>query len=111
MSYFDPQHEDTGVEIPTRRTADDGKPIKRKTIDFGTLPAGGTAQVGHGISNLFEVLDLRGTASNGTGGFMSLPNGGADPISLRIDGSDLIMESAGDYSAYSGKVIVEYTTN
>lgn len=44
----------------------DGKPIYKKTINFGALPNATVKDVAHGISNLGEVVKLEGLIKNNT---------------------------------------------
>ncbi len=49
-------------EVDTGYDWVDGKPIYKKSINFGTLPNATTKNVAHGISTIDKILDMFGCA-------------------------------------------------
>lgn len=52
------------TEQDTGFTWVNGYSIYKKTIHFGSLPSGGTRSVNHNISNMAQLIEISGIASN-----------------------------------------------
>lgn len=55
------------TEVDTGYTWTDGSPIYKKTIDFGALPNNGNKYVPHGITNLGQMVEIKGVGIQTTG--------------------------------------------
>lgn len=90
----------------------DGKPLYKKTINFGALPNSTTKGVAHNIQNLKRVVKLEGFAGS------SLHNGGitlphstdTNPIALYIDNTDVRVLTLIDDSVYTESYVYIYYT-
>lgn len=91
----------------------DGKPIYRKTIDFGTLPNNTTKTVNHGISNLNKVIDFTMWAFDGTY-HLVLPYTSSGNLGLQtemwVEASGIKVKTAMDGSNYSESYVTLYYT-
>lgn len=94
-----------------------GENLYRKIINFGNLPNATTKNVNHGITNLKDVVDLKGSFKN-NGIRFSVPYVYPDTslieywITFTETSDTQIGIIAGiDRSEYSGYVIIEYTKN
>lgn len=100
------------VEVDTGQKWLDGKTIYRKVIDIGALPNATTKNVAHSIVTLDSVVRVSGVAVNATPARIPLPyvtqtlNQG---ISVGVDNTNVTLVTGIDYSAYTGKVVLEYT--
>lgn len=92
----------------------DGKPLYRKTIDFGALPNATTKSVAHGLSN-FRVRNFYGVAVNpSTNITFYLPtlSGNASAfVTVHIDSANVIVNAMStNRSAFTECYItIEYT--
>lgn len=93
----------------------DGSPVYRRVVFLGTLPNAVVKTVPHGINRIKDVLRCGGFAKDSaTQGFINLPHikltGIGDCLSIEVI-KDLIYLSTttGNYSAYTGHAILEYT--
>jgi len=81
----------------------DGKPIYKKTINFGQLPNATSKRVNPAISNLNRVVDMRAMA-RGQGINTPLPyagaQGGANQIEMFLDSTGEIMIATGDDKSF-----------
>lgn len=89
-----------------------GKPVYVKVIDFGSLPNSTYKEVAHGVSNFQKGVQAYGEASglviptnNFSGGMAS----GSGTVSIRLDGSGVVIATNFDASAYSARVTIKYT--
>ena len=94
----------------------DGSALYEKTVDIGALPNNTNKLVAHGISNLNEIIEMKGFARNTSGGtytFLPLPYATqitAQIIALSaIDKTNVRITTGNDRSAYSGYVTLRYT--
>ena len=62
-------------EVKTSATWIDGKPIYKKTIDFGVLPNNNNKKVPHGISNLGRIIRIEQSIDNNGSGFLEISSG------------------------------------
>ena len=63
------------TEQKTPFTWIDGKPIYKKTIDFGALPNATNKQVYHNISNLDRIIRVEQSIDNDGTGFLEISSG------------------------------------
>lgn len=103
------------AEVNTGKTWIDGKPIYRKSYAVAAFPNKGFVNVPLNISNLGQVVDYYGIASDGTN-TIRVPyysvDGDLYGIQISIsNNSTLVLKTneSGDRSGYSGTVTVEYT--
>lgn len=91
-------------ETLTGGTWIDGKPIYKKTINFGQLPNNTQKRVAHGILNLGEVIILSATTSNGTY-WLNLPhvnpNSIGQSIAIEADASNINITTGSDRRNYT----------
>lgn len=92
----------------------DGKPIYRKTFNFGALPNNGFKNINHDISNIDIFTSIRGIANRPASGgtnFSSIPIPYSSNNFVEIYATDTILEihTSSDRSAYNGYVTLEYT--
>ena len=91
----------------------DGKPLYRKTINFGVLPNNTTKDVNHSISNLERVIALYGTTDNGTT-HLTIPYiatiGLNYSITLNCNKTSVTAVTGSDRTAYTNTyIVIEYT--
>ena len=60
-------------EVKTNATWIDGKPIYKKTIDFGALPNNAIKNIDHGVANIAQVVKIEGIISFGSGNWSPIP--------------------------------------
>lgn len=100
-------------EVKTNATWIDGKPIYKKTIDFGSLPNNSTKNVAHGISNLGDVIDIRGTAKSSWGTYqLPLVFSGSDVnyiTNVSVDATNISMSNSADRSGFTAYMTLWYT--
>lgn len=103
------------AEVNTGKTWIDGKPIYRKSYAVAAFPNKGFVNVPLNISNLGQVVDYYGIASDGTN-TIRVPyysvDGDLYGIQISIsNNSTLVLKTneSGNRSDYSGTVTVEYT--
>ena len=103
------------AEVNTGKTWIDGKPIYRKSYAVAAFPNKGFVNVPLNISNLGQVVDYYGIASNGTN-TIRVPyysvDGDLYGIQISIsNNSTLVLKTneSGNRSDFSGTVTVEYT--
>lgn len=92
-----------------------GKPLYRKVVEFGSLPASGVKTVAHGIANIDVFMPARGTAYRSTTGttinlpFVT-PTGIAPCVGIQYpDKNNILIEVGTDRSLFTGTVFMEYT--
>lgn len=91
-----------------------GKPIYQKTIDFGYLPNNTVKTVAHNISNLDWVVDAKGIAYNGSGGYRSIPilyntTYASYNTAFLVRLADIQLEVNNDMSAFYAYITIQYT--
>ena len=101
------------TERNTGRTWIDGKPIYRKTIDFGLLPSSSSKDVAHGITTLEKVIQLYGISDNGT---YQIPIPHTNTAGLNfsystfVDQTNVNITTGGaTHTAYYAYITIEYT--
>lgn len=93
----------------------DGKSIYRKVLSTGTLPNNGAREIATGISAMDRCTSLTGMAANSSGATVPMPhmdpNTPANSIRLYLttNGTIARITSGGNYSSYSGYIVMEYT--
>lgn len=91
----------------------DGSTLYEKTIDCGALPNNSTKTVNHNISNIKEVVDIKGVFGNGSTWFMinnANPSQLIAQIQVVIDTSHILITTAADLSQYNQTwVTIQYT--
>lgn len=96
-------------EVNTGATWIDGKPIYKKTVNFGQLPNATSKRVNPSISNLERVVDMRAMA-RGQGINTPLPyasaSGAANQIEMFLDSTGEIMIAAGDDKSFYSECYV-----
>lgn len=101
-------------EVATGGTWVDGKPIYKKTINFGALPNAANKAVAHGISNLNRVIRVEAIADYGTGNTkfpipFSSPAGLESSVALAIESSTIGIRTGNDRSGATAYVTIYYT--
>lgn len=101
-------------EAATGGTWVDGKPIYKKTINFGALPNAANKAVAHGISNLNRVIRVEAIADYGTGDTkfpipFSSPAGLESSVALTIESSTIGIRTGNDRSGATAYVTIYYT--
>ena len=100
-------HEKNEVKVGTWI---DGRPLYRKTIDFGYLSSGGEKAVKHNISNLDYITKIEGIAVSYTNTFplpyvyTSLIN----VIALYATREEVIVTQSNSRSSYHAYIYLEY---
>lgn len=90
----------------------DGKPLYKKTYNIASLANAGMVQIPFEISNLKEVVSIRGIATDGAN-FFTLPSyRGAVGTGIQIyadinNGISIVTEN--DRSSYHAYITIEYT--
>lgn len=96
-------------EVNTGATWIDGKPIYKKTVNFGQLPNATSKRVNPSISNLERIVDIRAMA-RGQGINTPLPyasaSGAANQIEMFLDSTGEIMIAAGDDKSFYSECYV-----
>lgn len=92
----------------------DGSDLFQKTIVFGYLPNNNVKAVAHNINNLGFVVDARGTAYNGSGGYRSIPilyntTYASYNTAFLVTTTDIQLETNNDMSAFYAYVTIQYT--
>lgn len=96
----------------------DGKPLYRKTIDFGALPNNTEKQVSTGLTGC-QIVKMYGTATYTSNNATQVPIPYVDCSNLansmtliaRDYGTKIGIKTAINYSAFSAEVVLEYTKN
>ena len=90
-----------------------GKPLFRRVIVFGNLPNANTSVNATGITDVEQMVEISGFATDNTGLFITMPRiaVGNTPQScdVRFDKGDLIVETFTDLSAFFAFIILVYT--
>ena len=92
----------------------DGKPIYRKTINFGSLPNATSKSVAHNISNMSMITNIRGVAFNpSTNTYLPLPyvtTTAAQCLQLYASTTNVTANTGFNLSIYTiTYIILEYT--
>ena len=94
----------------------DDSDVYEVVVPFNSGPNAAEIYVAHG-ANPATVISARGMLlDGGSGEWIALPHpgnnvGGAgndEPIHIKVDANRVYLASLGDYSSYSGHVIVEF---
>lgn len=90
-----------------------GKPIYKKTVNFGALPSSTTKAVNHGITGLTDIVKYEGVSTSGSGSYFPLPfarTGGTDSIELRFSNTQVsIITSSTNFTSFSAYITIYYT--
>lgn len=102
------------TETNTNFTWIDGKPIYKKTVNFGTLPNAGNKKVAHGISNMDYVVKYEGMITYaGDNTFRQIPHISpatiTDQVLIEIDPTDIAAYTGTDRSTFSAIITIYYT--
>lgn len=92
----------------------DGKPLYQKTVEFGTLPAGDSKAVAHGVANINLIVSCDGFAYNSSYTFIPLPSINVDSLDygaqLECDRTNITIKTKETWmNGYSGYVTIQYT--
>jgi hypothetical protein len=100
----------TTTEQLTLQTWTDDAPIYKKTVAIASLPNATGGNTAHGITGLDVLVDIKGVATNGTRR-LPLPyvHSGTDLIMMEVDGTNIVITTAADYSTWTGHVTLYYT--
>lgn len=93
-------------ETLTNKIWIDGKPIYRKVVDFGTLPNATSKNVAHNISNLSNVVNIKGWTKRADGTTFPLPYESGS----QINESMALFSNNTNISIYCGVNRTEFTT-
>ena len=102
-------------EVNTGFTWIDGKPIYKKTVNFGALPNATSKTVAHGISSLNWVINVESVGKRSDGVFCPtplVPPGGSalDRYGFfELDATNIVFYTGYNYSSTSAYVTIWYT--
>ena len=99
LGYYSTDEVNTGKKL-----GDDD--IYRKIFNIEALPNNETVSVPHGVTNLGQVVELRGIATGSSGGF---PFDYRNICYLGFTDVNIGITSSSNFSTYKGLVIFEYT--
>lgn len=74
-------------EVKTSATWIDGKPIYKKTINFGALPNATNKQVNHNISNIDRIIKVEQSIDNNGSGFLEISSGNSNNNTFNLYGT------------------------
>ena len=74
-------------EVKTNATWVNGKPIYKKTIDFGALPNATNKQVKHNIKNLDRIIKVEQSIDNNGSGFLEISSGNSNNNTFNLYGT------------------------
>lgn len=107
MSDFSTSEVNTGCKWT------DGKPIYKKTIDFGQLPNATGKSVATGITNLGQIVDLYGVATYANGVVLLLPYIGIPDttasISVNMNNANVTVTTGTDRRGATAYITILYT--
>lgn len=93
----------------------DGKPLYKKTIEFGALPNATTKRVDHNIANLRDIVSISGIAKDPNGNiYMPIPlsyAGGSVQYNtdVYVNATQIGISATEDRSRYTAYIVLEYT--
>lgn len=101
------------TEQKTDGTWIDGKPIYKKTIDFGYLPNDAVKSVAHNIANISQVIKIEGTAMSGTTA-IPLPIPASDSSAsgycqIAVSSTNIVVDNGNDRTSWYAYMTVYYT--
>lgn len=103
-------------EVKTNKIWIDNKPIYRKSIYINAFPNVAEKNVAHGITNISQILDIYGYATDGSRTFplpfisVNITTGSASgSIYITANSTNVTLGTASNRSAFSGYVTLEYT--
>ena len=99
------------TEVDTGCKWINGESIYKITVDIGNLPNNTTGTVAHGIADLGQLVELKGSFTDGTN---SAPLPYSSPttsknVQVYVDATDITIITGEDRSSYTGYVTVYYT--
>lgn len=102
-----------GTEVLTNKFFN-SYPVYRKVVDYGTLPNASYKYVAHGITSIRNMCSMKGvTYSTANVNFSPIPTthptGIANQIQLSIEGANIYIANAANWSTYSAYITLEYT--
>lgn len=103
------------TEQTTPFTWIDGKPIYKKTINFGALPNATTKNVAHGVSGLSQLVKIEAIMNRpGTnGGFYPLPfvskSAANDQVEVSVNDTNVSIATNINWSSCTAYVTIYYT--
>ena len=117
----DPEEVDTEVIDPNSYSTSetltggywiDGRKIYKKTINFGALPNNTTKNVAHNISNLENVIEVKGWTYALSQGWFPLPfaSTGSYPIEVKVTATNVAVVTTIDRSGIGTCYITLYYT-
>lgn len=90
-----------------------GKPIYRKTISFGALPNNTEKSSNHNISNIDNIIEIKGTTSNAEGNTLTLPMVSfttSSNIFIKANKSVVTIQTGTDRTSYNKTYVTLYYT-
>lgn len=89
----------------------DGKPLYKKTINFGALPNNANKAIAHNIQNLKRIWKLEGFAGSSVNkGGIPLPYAVSSPVALYGSDTDVFVLTTSDRTAYAQTYIYVWYT-
>ena len=101
-------------EMLTGETWIDGKPIYKKTVNFGNLPNNASKSVKHNILNFERLVDIS-IIGDDNGMFFPIPFVPTNhmysgiSVSTRMEHTNIYIATSGDFSGKTAYVTVKYT--
>lgn len=87
--------------------------IYRKVIDMGALPNATTKSVAHNISNLSNIISIKGIAIKNSESlpipYVTFNANNSGGIIVYANDTDVVLTTSTDRSSYNGYIILEYT--
>jgi len=115
-ALYQPQETATFQQYFTTNNPQAFRPVYRTTVDFGSLPNAGAKSVAHGVAfdTNFRMTRFYGVATDPTAiSYINLPFSSPtlnQNIKVVVDGTNITVTTAIDYSAYTATTFVlEYT--
>lgn len=99
-----------GVEYRTTERYK-GKPVYAKSVDLGAMPNTTYKLVAHGIADLDDIIDVRGTATNGSSRVFIPSTVGSMPMEWNIGlvNASIVVVTGSDASKWYGSALVKFT--
>ena len=107
LSYFTTEQKTGGKWI-------DGKPIYRKTVEIGNLPNNTVKQIANVLSNVDNIVEIRGVAKSSTLGivlpYIDISGGVTYLANIYISSkTHLQVNTNYNFSSYTGFAVIYYT--
>lgn len=94
----------TVTEVNTGAFWIDGKPIYKKTVNFGSLPNNTSKSVAHGITGLDYIIEVTATSQHGSdGSVLVLPyvNPASTDAGIYANTTDIVVITGGNRTAFT----------